>query len=244
MNKAHAVVAAGVLLCLISVARADPADEVVSPIVEQGERELELKFGTQAKRGEPRFSAATLGIGYGVLAWWAAELELKYEREGAATRFDAIELEHRFQLTETGKYPLDLGFLFEIEWPRDRAEGWEFVWGPLLQAEAGRMQYTANLLWARHVRSDTPSTTELGYRLEAKYRWHQALEFGAQAFGDLGPWRRWSPSSDQSHRIGPALFGKLRFAPGHALQWNASLLFGTTHASPDRVLRAQVEYEF
>lgn len=244
MKKTHAAVAAGALLCLVAVARADPTDDVLSPRVEEGERELELKLGTQTKKDAPRFSAATLGIGYGVLAWWAAELELKYEREGAATRFDAIELENRFQLTETGKYPFDLGFLLEIEWPRDRAEGWEFAWGPLLQAEAGRMQFNANLLWKRQVRSEERAATELGYRLQAKYRWREELEFGAQAFGDFGPWRHWSPSSQQSHRIGPALFGAAHLAPGHALKWNAGYLFGTTHGSPDRVLRAQIEYEF
>ncbi len=244
MNRLHAAAAAGAVLCLVSAARADPADEVLSPIVVQGERELELKLGTQSKNGEPRFSATALGIGYGARSWWAIELELKYEREGAATRFDAIELENRFQLTETGKYPFDLGVLLEIEWPRDRAEGWEFAWGPLLQFEAGRMQYDANLLLKRQVRGDSPSATELGYRLHAKYRWREALEFGAQAFGELGPWRHWSPSSEQSHRIGPALFGKARLAPGHALLWNAGYLFGTTHGSPDRALRAQIEYEF
>lgn len=244
MQKMHAAAAAGAFLCLVSLARADPADDVLSPQVDQGEREFELKVGTQTKKDEPRFSAATLGIGYGALSWWAVELELKYEREGAATHFDAVELENRFQLTETGKFPFDLGLLFEIEWPRDRAEGWEFAWGPLLQAEAGRMQYNANLLWKRRIRGEEPAATELGYRLQAKYRWREALEFGAQAFGDFGPWRHWSPASQQSHRIGPALFGRTRLAPGHALKWNAAYLFGTTRSSPDRALRAQFEYEF
>ncbi len=244
MKRLNAAAAAGVLLCLVSVVRAEPADDVLSPVIVQGEREFEMNAGTQTKAGESRFGAATLGVGYGALSWWAPELELKYEREGASTRWDAIEWENRFQFTETGRYPVDLGFLIEIEKPRDHAEGWEFAWGPLLQAEAGRMQYNANLIWKRQVRGEEPSVTELGYRLQAKYRWREALEFGAQAFGDLGPWRHWSAASDQSHRIGPALFGRAHLAPGHALVWDAGYLFGTTHGSPDRVLRAQVEYEF
>lgn len=244
MNGKRAAAAAGVLLCLATCARAEPADYVASPIVVKGERELELRLGTQSKSGEERASAAVVSFAYGLTHWWVTEAELKYEREGRTTRFDAIEWENRFQLTETGKYPVDLGFLLEIERPRDHAEGWEFTWGPLLQAEAGRMQYNANLLWKRQVQSETPSETELGYRLQAKLRWREALEFGVQAFGDLGPWRHWRASSLQSHRIGPAAFGKAHIDPGHALVWNIGYLFGTTSGSPDRVLRAQIEYEF
>ena len=65
---------------------------------------------------------------------------------------------------------------------------------------------------------------------QAKYRWHQAFEFGAQGFGDMGRWNHFDPTSEQSHRMGPAIFGKYNLGGGQAIVWNAALLFGLTDA--------------
>ena len=48
-----------------------------------------------------------------------------------------------FQLTETGKYPIDVGFIMEFELPHDRSEGNEFRFGPSIQRDAriGRCQF-------------------------------------------------------------------------------------------------------
>jgi hypothetical protein len=43
------------------------------------------------------------------------EVYLKYEKQGGdGTRFDALEWENKFQLTETGKYPVDVGLTTEL----------------------------------------------------------------------------------------------------------------------------------
>ena len=52
-------------------------------------------------------------------------------------RVDAIEWENKlFQLTETGKYPIDVGFIMEFELPRDRSEGNEFPFGLSIRRDA------------------------------------------------------------------------------------------------------------
>jgi len=80
-------------------------------------------------------------------SWWFTELYAKWHHEpGAPSAFDAWEWENKFQLTETGKYPVDVGFLLEIERPKDRSEGYEYKWGPLLQSEFGLWQANLNLL--------------------------------------------------------------------------------------------------
>jgi hypothetical protein len=82
------------------------------------------------------------------------------------------------------------------------------------------------------------------YPVQAKYRWTPAMEFGVQGFGELGKWDDWASSDQQSHRLGPALFGKLPLTAHQAIAYNVAWLFGASKAAPDNTFRMQVEYEF
>jgi hypothetical protein len=227
-----------------TLAHAGPDDYVVMPTVEYGEREIELRIGAvSADDGEPRASAASIAFGYGVTPWWATEIYGKWHRDGS-TSFDAIEWENRFQLTEPGQYFVDVGFLVEIERPRDRAEGYELRIGPLLQKDVGPVQTNFNVLLERHYRSSEPAVTELGYQWQVKYRWREAFEFGAQGFGEVGKWNDWASARAQEHIAGPAIFGKLKLGGRHAIKYDAAVLFKLSDAAPRQTWRAQIEYEF
>ncbi len=243
--KIHApLLAAGLLLSPL-LASAGPADYVYTPTVEYGEKEIDFKAGSARKGEDPRQGAASVGFGWGAKEWWFTELYFKYKREnGEPTKYDAIEWENKFQLTETGKYPVDLGFLLEIERPKDHAEGWEVKWGPLLQTEFGKVQLNGNLLFERSYRSEQPSQTVFQYQWQAKYRWRPEFEFGLQGFGEMGNWDAWAPREERVHQIGPAVFGKLKLGDGHAIKYNAAWLLKASTAAPDHTLRAQVEFEF
>ncbi len=132
--------------------------------------------------------------------WWFTEFYVKGEREGLAIAFDAIEWENKFQLTETGKYPVDIGFIAEFELPHDRSEGNEFRFGPLFQTEFDRVQLNFNPLLTNITRAVEGNGTYFGYQWQVRYRWQQTLEFGAQGFGDMGRWDHVAPMSEQSHR--------------------------------------------
>jgi hypothetical protein len=223
---------------------ADPDDYVSLPGVNYGEREIDFKYGVATKKDEPTAQGASLGVGYGLTDWWFTEFYLKGMREGARSTFDAIEWESKFQLTETGRYPLDVGFLAEFELPHDRSEGNEFQFGPLLQTEFDRVQLNFNPLLVNVSRAVDGNGTYLRYQWQVKYRWQQAFEFGAQGFGEMGLVNHLAPTSEQSHRLGPAAFGKHPLGGAQAIVWNAALLFGLTSGSPDYNFRLQVEYEF
>ena len=203
-----------------SLALAGPSDYVISPIVDEGEREIDFKAGSAKLRDGERESKYSAGLGFGVNRWWFTEIyAIWHKGAGEQHGFDAWEWENKFQLTETGKYPLDIGLLFEIERPTDRSEGYEYRWGPLLQAD-------------------------LGYPWQVKYRWRPAFEFGLQGLGDVGPWNDWEPKSEQPHVAGPAVFGRLALGAHQTIIYNAGLLLALTDAAPRRTLRLQVEYEF
>lgn len=224
---------------------AGPADYVVTPGVEYGEREIDFKFGSFKRSDEDRLSAASIGFGYGATQRWFTELYLKYNREGGSgTQFDAWEWENKFQLTETGQYPVDLGFLLEIERPQDRSEGYEVTFGPLLQTEFGKTQLNGNLLFKRNYRADFPNSTELNYQWQAKYRWKPQFEFGVQGFGELGQWNDWGSRDEQSHRLGPAVFGKFALGGHQVIKYNAAYLVDASDAKHSNTLRTQIEYEF
>jgi hypothetical protein len=233
------------LLLLPALSMAEANDYVHTPTVEEGEKEIDFKWGVEKHKGEPSGTATSIGFGWGATSWWFTELYGKWHREpGEQAGFDAVEWENKFQLTETGKYPVDVGFLLEIERPKDRSEGYEVTYGPLFQKEWGPIQGNLNLLWQKHVRATEPFATELHYQMQLKYRQSEKFEWGAQAFGNLGQWDHWAPSSEQEHQVGPAIFGKVRLESKRAITYNAALLFGTNNASPRRAVRVQAEYEF
>ncbi len=245
--KHAGALAALALSCFIYArpAAAGPSDYVATPIVEEGEREIDFKAGTRKLGAGARESVWSVGLGYGATSWWFTELYAKWHHQpGERSAFDAWEWENKFQLTETGKYPVDVGFLLEIERPKDRREGYEYKWGPLLQSEFGLWQANFNLLIEKHIRTAEPAKAELGYQLQLKYRWKSSIEAGVQGFGSVGAWNDWAPSKEQTHIAGPALFGRIKVGEHQAIKYNAGLLFGLNNASPKHTLRVQAEYEF
>jgi hypothetical protein len=246
ITGAGAVCALALSILAPQSAVAGPDAHVFSPVVEEGEREIELNMGTAKNANGTRKSAYALSVGYGVNSRWFTEIEAKWHKDpGNANSFDAWEWENRFQLTETGKYPVDVGFLFELERPEDRTEGYEYKWGALLQADLGTMvQANLNILFEKHIHAASPGPAELGYQWQVKYRYKPEFEFGAQGFGEVGAWDHWDATSKQSHIAGPAIFGKLDIGERRAIKYDAGILFGLNNGSPRTTFRMRAEYEF
>ena len=234
-------------LCLLTGThvQAGPNDYIRTPTVEYDEREIDLKSGVHRNRDGSTEAAHSVGLGLTPTSWWFTEVYAKYTKPvGEASGFDAWEWENRFQLTESGQYPVDVGFLLEVERPKDRTEGYEITYGPMFQTEWGRLQGNFNVFLQKHVRATAGFDTELLYQLQLKHRHSAQLEWGLQGFGNVGRWDQWNPRGQQEFKIGPALFGKVKTGPREAIKWNVGLLAGTTDATPKTTLRLQAEYEF
>ncbi|MEO8837415.1 MAG: hypothetical protein ABI351_01740 [Herbaspirillum sp.] len=245
VKKIGTVGATAMIALCVQNAVAGPTDYVYTPAVEHGEREIDFKFGTLKPSGDASTSAASLGFGYGATEYWFTELYVKYKRANSSdTAFDAFEWENKFQLTEQGEYAIDVGFITEIERPQDRSEGYEIKFGPLFQKDFGKTQLNLNVLFQRNYRAAASNPMRVGYQWQAKYRWTREFEFGAQGFGELGQWNRFASRSQQSHRFGPAIFGKFLLGGRNAIKYNAAYLIDMGDATHSNTLRAQVEYEF
>jgi hypothetical protein len=236
---------AAITLAASAAAIAGPADYIYTPAVEYGEKEIDFKYGTGRQGDAARETAASIGFGYGAKEWWFTEFYVKYKMaDFQRTKYDALEWENKFQLTEPGQYPVDVGLILEIERPTDRSEGWEVKWGPLFQTDFGKWQFNGNILFERNYRADTPSDTLLQYQWQVKYRLQESFEYGLQGFGEVGKWDDWSPTDQRDHKLGPAIFGKLPLGNRQAIKYNAAWLLGASQAAFDHTLRLQVEYEF
>jgi len=231
----------------ISNAAAGPADYIYTPTVEYGEKEADFKFGTAKQQDGTRKTVSSLGFGYGATEYWFTELYLKREL-ASGENLTLAEWENKFQLTETGKYAVDMGLIVELEAPLNSSkEPWEFKIGPLFQTEFGKLQLNGNVLLERkfgHKDADDRFVTEAGYQWQAKYRLQPEFEFGLQGMGEMGEWDNWDSANNQNHRVGPAVFGKLALGNKQAIKYNAAWLFGVSDAAPNNTFRMQVEYEF
>ncbi|MEO6148346.1 MAG: hypothetical protein ABIT70_15140 [Sulfuriferula sp.] len=236
----------GIFIC--APVFAGPADYVYTPMVEHGEKEIDFKFGSAKQASGDTKTVGSLGFGYGATPYWFTEVYLKTEQSGANPRLNILEWENKFQLTETGKYPVDVGLITELEYPLNlHGEPSEFKIGPLFQTQINKLQLNGNLLLeSKFGGSNGATTTVFQYQWQAKYRWKQQLEFGLQGFGEMGVWNKWSPAAEQEHNLGPAVFGKIPLRQGgrEAIKYNAAWLIGTTQATPHNTFRMQVEYEF
>ena len=137
-----------------SAVYAGTADYVYMPAVEHGEREIDFKFGTGTPPAGERQTVTSLGYGYRATEYWFTELYLKREVEGNSSDVTIAEWENKFQLLETGKYPIDMGLITEIEAPISASGPWEVKLGPLFQTEFGKLQLNANALFERKYSSD------------------------------------------------------------------------------------------
>lgn len=248
MRKILPLALAAALAAPIAARAIEPNDYVHVPSVEYGEREIDFKMGSvKFKDDGGRETMASLGFGYGVTQWWFTEAYIKYDRApGERTRYDAWELENLFQLTEPNQYWADVGFLVEFEAPRERAAGYEWLAGPLFQKNIDKLALNANLLFGKTVsaRDGEDHPLELSYQLQARYPIARDTDVGLQAFGDLGKWNDWAPQHEQDHRVGPAIFQKIRLGGRQVVKWNAAWLHGVSSAAPRDQLRLQAELEF
>jgi len=232
------LVAVAVLATALASPRAEagPADKVYRPAVEFGETEVELRGG-YIKDEDPAANTAqayVLDVGHGVTTWWFTEAVLEMEKNpDDEFEVEELEWENIFQLSEPGEYFLDYGLFVEFKMPLENGLPYAVEAGPMFQNEIGRLVNNLNLLAEREFGDNALKETEIGYRLQSRYRSGTAVEFGVQGFGE-----------EDAHLLGPALFGHARLGEGYKFKWDAAALAGLTNDAEDFRFRWQFEFEF
>src|ERR1035437_229515 len=126
---------------LIASGSAQAAIHVFSPIVEQGEMEVETKADGTFDKNPALANArsANIDVGYGVTSFWATEIEAQWKQDPQGSRhYDSTSWENRFQLTPQGQYWIDVGMFFEYEKVVQQGDHNNATLGLLLQKETGK----------------------------------------------------------------------------------------------------------
>ena len=182
-------------------AMAGPADYMYLPVITKGEREIDFKYGTSKNDESVRKHVSKLGLGYAPTDYWFTEVYATRESEGEHG-LTIAEWENKFQFTETGKYPFEVGMITEIEAPIQKNNPYEVKLGPLFQTDINRIQLNANFLFERKFGPNPEHEkfiTEFGYQFQTKYRYRKEFEFGVQGFGEVGEWNSWDNHKNQNH---------------------------------------------
>ncbi|MBI1777033.1 MAG: FTR1 family protein [Proteobacteria bacterium] len=247
MHAAIGTLVAGVSLGAVAT-EASADFKVRSPIVEQGEIELEHNGSVtfdKSNSGKDNARSYTNSIGYGVTEFWKTELEGEWGADpGSTLRYSATTWENVFQLVAQGQYWADLGFFAEYSRAAIRGSADSVKFGPLVEKEWGDSLHTANLLFEKEVGQGRTERTGFSYAWQSRLRLHPLFEPGVELYGEVPDIHSPGKPADQQHRIGPVAAGLYDGLPFGKLKFEVGYLFGLTPATEKGAARWRLEYEF
>lgn len=204
-------------------------ERIYDPAVNALEREVELRNLTPTDATE----RWTLGYGGGLAERIALEGYVVVDTDnGERARVRGYEADLRWQLTETGEYPIDWGLLVETGYDR-LEQRWEQGVSVLASHRAVRWTGTVNAGLAMSGKHPTSGQPELNLRGQWRYRWRPALEPGVEVH-----------LTEDTRAIGPMIAGFSRVATRQRLKWEVAVLAGVVVATPDAILRTQLSWEY
>jgi hypothetical protein len=226
-------IASTVFLPQLAAADGVIVSKIYDPYVQPLETEIEFRSVLQNDDQIPDSQKHSIGFGRSLSDRWAVELyaiALKGPNENLSV--DTYELEAKWQLTEQGEYAFDWGLLFELE--REIEENaWEFSTQMLVSRDWGKVSAIANIgviyEWGERIQNEVETTL----RVQTRYRLREAFEPALELH-----------MGQDTRAIGPALTGLVRISQGKKLRWELGLFAGLDEKSPDRTVKANVEFEF
>jgi hypothetical protein len=228
----------------VAAPRAEAADKVYSPIVEEGERAIEFR-GHQESDGDPAVDGGQqykVDLEYSPRWFWNSELVGEWEKPpGESLKNTEIAWENIFQLFEQGRHAIDAGLLIEYAHSMEPGGKDDIELGALFQKDFGPNQMRFNLMAERELRSG--AETELDYALQYRWRRSPLFEPGIELYGTFGELGDFGAFRDHRHEVGPAAFGRVPFGGG-VLKYEFAWLFALTEDAAAQTARFLLEYEF
>ena len=208
-------------------------DKIYHPYVQPLETELEWRTVIQQDDQRPDLQKHSLGFGRSVSDRWAIEVyAIAQKGLGESLSVGTYEFEAKWQLTEQGEYAVDWGVLFELEREVDD-NAWEFAGSLLASRDFGKVSATANLGLIYEWGQGIPSEFETALHLQTRYRFKEFFEPAIELH--LG---------QDTIALGPAITGLVRVSNGKKLRWELGIFSGVESKSPDRTIKANIEFEF
>jgi hypothetical protein len=237
----------GLMLALFftgTAAHAGTGYYLVTVYDNEGEQAIDYRFWSVKGRSGAAVWSPELGLSWNPTRNWYTNLRaISLRTEASGHVYLGTGWQNDLLLTR-GQYPFDLAIHTDITHFRDRANGREVEFGPVLQTEAGRARFNANLFFSRIVGASRPEPSQLQYQWQARHHFTRASQLGLQGFGELGPWNDWLPREKQSHRAGPVFGGELDTSGGHTWKYEFAWLAGKVRAAPAKTFSMRIQLAF
>lgn len=238
--------AAAVLLlgALAGPARADPGYYVVTAYENAGQAAAELRYWSVKREGRAEDIWPEVGFSQGITSRWTTGL--LYSTIGSSNwkvEPSLVAWANDILLTQ-GEQPVDLALHTNLIRELGQDGGLSVEFGPTLQTDIGRTQFNANLFFERQLSGADVKPVQMKYQWQVRHRLQPMLNVGLQGFGELGQWDHWSAAARQSHRAGPAWFGRLGLGEREALLMQAAYLLGTVYRRHGSMFTLRVQYTF
>lgn len=224
-------------LCLLTPA-ASWADgsvvgQIYAPYVQPLEREIEFVWVDDHRtQGSLLPSARWAKLGYGSSWWDGIYSEFSVTRvDEDGNRYEQVELENVWQLTEQGEYRSDWGVMLELETTLGR-DAHEVTFGLLNSIDWGKVTLLTNVRVAQEWGGDIDDELETALAMQARYRSGRSFEPSIELF-----------VGEDTLSLGPGATGIVKYSGGRQIRWNAALLKGFA-AGSDYSVKLELEYEF
>ena len=246
--KTSALAACSLVAVLAATSPALAEFKVKSPIVEQGELELETtgSVGRDSRTDHDKEISIVNSFGYGVTDYWGFEIEGEMARDpgqGNETKYNVTTIGNKFTIFPQGEQWLDVGFWAEYGLSGSSHSANNFKFGPLLQKSIGRTTTTVNFFFEKEVGAYSTGGADATYAGQFRYDWYNEFAPAIEVYGDLGDFNGMHAPDNQQHRLGPVLTGKFSFGGMGELKYEVGYLVGLTTATPTHTLKWGLEYE-
>lgn len=247
VNKKNILVFIFGLMCFLSYPnQAHATKKVYSPIVEKGEIEFEARgqYDVDERRDKDDVQKHKYAVGYGVTDRWFTEIYGELERtknedeEDLDFSFTALSWENRFQLTEQGQFPVDVGVYLEYEASFENKHPDNIETKLLLEKSMDQFTHTLNITLEQNVGRHPTEDLVGGFAWSSKYRLKEFFQPGFEWHSDLGELGQIVSFQDQKHQLGPVFYGKVG-----SIKYDIGYLFGMSDAAVKGELKWIMEYE-
>jgi len=180
----------------------------------------------------------TFEVGYGVTDYLYLEPSITFaDKPKKETETKNIGLEAKVQLTEKGEYWVDAGLKGEFKYSTtgdaDTLKG-----EILLAKDIGKTSNAANIELTTEVGDDSSDREKFSVSWQTKYKISDVYSVGFEYYGNFKDTTY--EYEDQEHLLGPVAYGKI----GKSFGYEAGVLAGLSHKSPDATLKLNLSYKF
>lgn len=240
------------VFCLFISTEALAFPKVWSPTVHKGEVELEYKISADFdhRDGFKNAGEQDFELGYGVTDFWFTEVEAEIDRaprdmnddgeeQNHPYEYGATSIENVIQLTEQGRYFVDLGVFFEYGWAAHHQDTDHLDAKILIEKQWGDFIHRLNINFEKETGGGEKKALEPGFSWQTLYRFRKELEPGFEIHSNFGPIKEQGPFQEQEHFIGPVVAGTIY----KKFKYNVGYLFGITDNTPAGELKCDLEWE-